>query len=237
VNAHANNRTDVSGLAVMINTRLAADARISRAAAFLWFCAGTAIALTLAGSGVSLALLGYSRIITMSAAADVVAHALVSALEHTKLTTTVTGSVSLAEGSELKLASNQKVSFNRDTIVKLAENSSVRILNNFHMPQPSTQQLQLDTKSKSSELPFTNYTIFKGVEFSKGRVVTGWNYDLADTIRPKSQFCYYKQEHDGGVADKYIIAVNNTPERPSGLTTVSFDFDGALKNCIWFSGY
>jgi hypothetical protein len=159
VTAHLSNQTDVSGLAAMINTRLAADARISRAAAFLWFCGGTAIALTLARFGVTLALLGYSRIITISPAAEVVAHALVNALEHTKLTATVTGSVSLAEGCELKLASNQKISLNSGTIVKLAENSSVRILNNFHMPLPSTQQLQLDTKSKSSELPFTT-TLF-----------------------------------------------------------------------------
>jgi hypothetical protein len=165
-----------------------------------------------------------------------VARALVNALEHTKLTTSVTGNVSLAKGSELKLASNQNVSLNADAVVKLAENSSVRIANNFHMAQPSTQQLQLDAKSKSSELPFTNYTIFKGVEFGQGRVGTGWNYDLTDTIRPKSQFCYYKQEHEG-VAEKYIIAVNNTAERPSALATVSFDFDGALKNCIWFFGY
>jgi hypothetical protein len=126
VDAYLNNQTDVSGLAAMINTRLAADAPISRAAAFLWFCAGTAVALTLAGFGVTLALLGYSRIITMSPAAEVVAHALVDALEHTKLTTTVTGSVSLAEGSELKLASNQRVSLNSDTIVKLAENTTLR---------------------------------------------------------------------------------------------------------------
>jgi hypothetical protein len=161
-------------------------------------------------------------------AAELVAHALVDALEHTKLTTAVTGNVSLAKGSELNLASNQNVSLSGDAIVKLAENFSVRVANNFHMAQPSTQQLQLDTKSKSSELSFTNYTIFKGVECGQGPVVTGWNYDLTDTIRPKSQFCYYKQEQEG-VAGKYIIAVNNTAERPSALATVSFDFNGTKE--------
>jgi uncharacterized membrane protein YraQ (UPF0718 family) len=113
VTTHLNDQTDVSGLAAMINSRLAADARISRATAFLWFCAGTAIALTLAGFGAALALLRYSRTITVAPAAELVARALVNALEHTKLTTSVTGNVSLAKGSELKLASNQNVSLKR----------------------------------------------------------------------------------------------------------------------------
>jgi hypothetical protein len=221
----------------MINSRLAADARIARAAAFVWFCAGVALALILGGLGVTFAFLGYSRTIAMSSAADLVAHALVNALEHTKLTTIVSGSVSLAEGTELKLAKDQRVSLNRDATVKLAENSSVRIISNFNIPKPSSRQLHVDTTSKRSELPFTEYTIFKSVEFGKGEVVTGWNYDLSDTVRPKSQSCYFTQELNGGVAAKYVIAVNNTPERPSDLTTVRFDFDGALKNCIWFSGY
>jgi hypothetical protein len=127
VTTHLHDR-DVSGLAAMINSRLAADARISRAAAFLWFCARTAIALTLAGFGAALALLGYSRTITVAPAAELVAHTLVDALEHTKLTTAVTGNVSLAKGSELNLASNENLSLSGDAIVKLAENSSVSVL-------------------------------------------------------------------------------------------------------------
>jgi hypothetical protein len=31
-------------------------------------------------------------------------------------------------------------------------------------------------------------------------------------------------------------AVNGYPRRPSPLVKTSFDFDGALANCIWFSG-
>jgi hypothetical protein len=52
-------QADVSSLAAMINARLAAEARIARAAAFVWVCAGVAIALVLAGVGATLAFLGY----------------------------------------------------------------------------------------------------------------------------------------------------------------------------------
>ena len=103
-------QVDVSSLAAMINSRLAAEARIARAAAFVWVCAGAA--LVLAGLGSTFAFLGYSRIISVSPAAELVGHALVNALEHSKLTTTVTGTMSLAPGVELKLASNQRVSLN-----------------------------------------------------------------------------------------------------------------------------
>jgi hypothetical protein len=234
---HFDEQVDVSSLAAMINSRLAAEARIARAAAFVWVCAGAAIALVLAGLGSTLAFLGYSRIISVSSAAELVGHALVNALEHSKLTTTVAGTMSLAPGVELKLASNQRVSLNDGATVKLAENSSVRVMGNFHVPQPSTQQLQLENRGKSSELPFTNYTIFKEVEFGKGYVATGWNYDLSDTVRPKSQICSYKEIRVQGLTAQYTIAVNNAPQRPSALTKPTFDFDEALKNCIWFSGY
>jgi hypothetical protein len=96
---------------------------------------------------------------------------------------------------------------------------------------------QLSTTSKSDELPFTNYTIFRDVDYDKGQVVTGWNYDLVDTVRPKSQMCYYKQNIEKGITAKVMLAINNSPRRPSALTKVSFNFDGALANCIWFSGY
>ena len=104
------------------------------------------------------------------------------------------------------------------------------------MPQPSKQQLQLDTTSKSEELPFTNYTIFRSVSYGSGEVVTGWHFDLSDTLRPKNQFCYYTQNVEKGLAAKYTIAVNASPLRPSPLAKLSFEFDGALAACTWFSG-
>jgi hypothetical protein len=230
---------EVIGLAAMINSRLVAEARVARAASFVWICAGAAIGLVLCGLGCAIGFFGYSHVVSVRSAAELTAHALVDALQGAKLTTTVTGSMALAPNSELKLAVNQKVSLEDGTTVRLDPNSSVRIVGNLKVdvPQPSKQQLQLDTTSKSDELPFTNYTIFKEVDFGKGYVVTGWNYDLSDTVRPKSQYCYYKESLERGLSAKYTIAINNSPQRPSALSKVSFDFDGALTNCIWFSGY
>jgi hypothetical protein len=93
-----------------------------------------------------------------------------------------------------------------------------------------------DGRSGSEELPFTNYTIFRGIGFGLGEVVTGWNYDLSDTQRPKNQFCYYRQSLDKGISAKYIIAVDGYPRRPSPLAKLRFNFDEAVQSCMWFSG-
>jgi hypothetical protein len=46
---------DVGGFAAVINSRLAAEARIAKAMSFAWLGGGTAIALCLTGSGILLA--------------------------------------------------------------------------------------------------------------------------------------------------------------------------------------
>ena len=104
------------------------------------------------------------------------------------------------------------------------------------MPKPSNQQLQLETTSASNDLPFTNYTIFRNVSFELGEVVTGWNYDLIDPLRPKSQYCYYEPNGNNDLSVRYTLAINNSRLPPSPLVKPKFNFDGAVTNCIWFSG-
>lgn len=122
--------------------------------------------------------------------------------------------------------------------MSLDPNASVRVTGDFKVdvPQPSKQQLQLDTTSCSNELPFTQYTVFKGLSFGGGYVITGWNFDLADTSKPNYQRCYYEQDLDEGVAATQTIAINGAPRPLSSLAKLPFDFDGAVANCIWFSG-
>jgi hypothetical protein len=232
------NITNVAGLAALINSRVAAEARVSRAIGFAWLCGGTLIAFTLAGLGLAIAFYGYSYMISVRPAAEQVANALVESLEHAQLKTTVSGAMSLAPNSELTLAPNQVIKVQEGSIVKLDPKSSVRVVGDlkFDMPQPSRQQLQLDTMTRSSELPFTNYTIFKNVDYGGGEVVTGWNFDLSDTARPKSQVCYYNQHVDKGLGIRQTIAINRTPLPPAASTKTKFDFAAALSNCIWFSG-
>src|SRR5262249_44365413 len=119
---------DVRGLAAVINTRLATEARAARAIAFAWFCGGTAIALSLIGLGVTSALYGYSYTVSVKPAAEQAANALVTALSQANLKTVVSGNMSLAPGTELRLADGQTVGLNDGAIVKLDPNSSIRVV-------------------------------------------------------------------------------------------------------------
>jgi hypothetical protein len=238
MSADIDDNIDVGGFAAVINSRLAAESRILKAIGFGWLCGGVAIAACLTGLGFGFAFYGYSYMLSVRPSAEQTAKALVQALEHANLKTSVSGTMSLSPKSELKLAPGQTVRLDEGMTVGLDPNSSVRVVGDLKVdiPQPSKRQLQLEATSKSEELPFTNYTIFRGVSYGSGEVVTGWNYDLDDTMRPKSQFCYYRQSLDKGVSAKYILAVDASPRMPSPLAKLSFNFDGALSNCIWFSG-
>jgi hypothetical protein len=231
--------TILRGLAAVINSRLAAEARVARAMSFAWICAGAMLSIALTGLGFASAFLGYSHLNNLAEAADLISGSMAVALQKTELKSIVSGKMALDPNSEVKLAPNQIIHLSDGATVKLDPSSSVQIIGNMKLdvPQPSKQQLQLDTTSQNEQLPFTEYTVFKDVNYEKGHVVTGWNYDLTDPMRPQSQICYYEEKASQGVSARYTLSVNNYPRRPSTLTKVSFDFDGALANCIWFSGY
>jgi len=233
----ADENIDLRGLAAVINSRLATDARLTKATAFGWLCGGAAIAIFLTGLGIALALYGYSYMLSVRPAAEQTAKALVNALEQSELKTTVSGTMSLLPDSELKLAGGQTVKLEENTTIKLDPTSSVRVIGNLKMPQPSKHQLQADTTTGSDELPFTSYMIFRSVNLGQGVVETGWYYDLSDTIRPRYQHCYYRQAVNEGLAGKITIATDGTPERLSPLMRLPFKIDEALADCIWFSGY
>jgi hypothetical protein len=235
----SNADSDVRGFAAMIHNRLAVETRVAKAKSFAWACAGAAIAIALTGLGVSVAFIGYSHLSDLTPAAQLISRSIVDALQRTELTSVVSGTMALKPNSEIKLAPGQIVHLSESPPLKLNPNSSVRIIGNLKLdvPQPSKQQLQLDTTSQSEQLPFTEYTVFKNVKYERGHVVTGWNYDLSDGMRPRSQICYYEENAAQGVSARYTLSVNNYARRPSALTKVSFDFDGALASCIWFSGY
>jgi hypothetical protein len=235
----SNAESDARGFAAIINSRLIAEARVARAKSFAWVCAGATIAIALTGLGVAVAFIGYSHLNNLSPAADLISRSIADALQRTELTSVVSGTMALNPNSEIKLAPSQIVHLNEGAAVRLDPSSSVRIIGNLKVdvPQPSKQQLQLDTTSQSEQVPFTEYTVFRDVNYERGHVVTGWNYDLADSMRPTSQICYYEESAAQGVSARYTMSANNYPRRPSALTKVSFDFDGALANCIWFSGY
>jgi len=145
--------------------------------------------------------------------------------------------MALDPNSEVKLTPGQKVQLREGTVVKLDPNSSVRVIGELKIPQPSKYQLQPEAKSATDELPFTSYVIFKNVKFGAGMVETGWSYDLTDTTRPQLQHCYYRQAIAEGLAGKITLALNGSPKAPSPLAKLPFKFEEALGNCVWFSGY
>jgi hypothetical protein len=233
----ADENIDLRGLAAVINSRLATDARLTKAIAFGWLCGGAAIGIFLTGLGVALALYGYSYMLSIKPAAEQTAKALITALEQSVLKATVSGIMSLSPDSELRLAGGQTIKLDENTTIKLDPSSSVRVAGDLKMPQPSKHQLQTDAATGNDELAFTSYTIFRDVPLGQGAVETGWYYDLSDTLRPRHQICNYRQALDEGLAGKITIAMDGSPKRLSPLVKLPFKFEEALANCIWFSGY
>jgi hypothetical protein len=223
--------------AATLNSRVDADARIKKAAAFGWLCGGITLAGCMISAGFASALLGYSYMISINPSADIAAKALSSAFQRAQIKMSVTGTMTLAN-PEVSLAKDQTVKLAEGSMVKLDPASSVRVTGDFKtdVPQPSKRQLQLDATTNNKDLPFTRYTVFKSAPFGAGVVVTGWGFELTDTSKPQFQRCYYEQTLDKGIAATQTIAVDGAPRRPSALAKLSFDFDGALGNCIWFSG-
>ena len=229
------NPLDLSGFAAVVNSRLAADARIARALSFAWFFAGAGAATVLGGLGLAVALVGYSHLISIESAADWSAKALSGALQRAQVKTIISGTMALAPDTELKLAPRQTVRLADGTTVKLDPSSTVRVVGDVKMPQPSARQLQPEIKI-GDQLPFTSYTIFRSVSFGAGRVETGWHFDLSDTSRPRSQYCSYIQSIARGAQVKDLIAVNGVARQPPGSVRSLYDSEAATRNCIWFSG-
>jgi hypothetical protein len=228
---------DLDGFCAVINSRLAANARVAKATAFGRLCGGAAIAFCLSGLGVAVALYGYSQMVSAQPAAEQTANALVAAFNRAEINANVTGNMSLSPDSEIKLREGQTVKIEEGATVSLDPTSSIRVVGDLKIdiPRPSQQQLQLETTSKSNDVPFTSYTIFKSVSFQTGTVETGWDFELANPTQPRLQFCKFIQPVGKGTSTSFILAVNAAPRR-STSTKFPFNFDQALANCIWFSG-
>ena len=230
----------MGGFAASLNSGLGAQARVFQAIGFAWLCGGAAIATCLAASGMALAFLGYSYMISIKSASDEIAKALVTALQQTKLSTNISGAVSLSPDSRIRLAEGQNVKIDQHTsTIKIDPNASVRVIGDLKVdvPQPSQKQLQPDATSKSDDIPITDYTIFRSAAYGSGQVVSGWSFDLSDTIRPKFQYCYYAQDVERGISTKLPLAVNGLVLPRPNAAKPSFDLSAASSNCVWFSGY
>ena len=137
--------------------------------------------------------------ISVRSAAEEIAKALVDALQHAELKTQISGSMSLAPDSQLRLAAGQIVRLNEGATVKIDQSSSVHVVGDLkvEVPQPSKDQLQQDATSASHDLHITDHTIFRNVTFGSGQVVPagsticlihfGQNSNIATTPKTLSE--------------------------------------------------
>ncbi|WP_315736542.1 hypothetical protein [Bradyrhizobium sp. SZCCHNR1093] len=228
---------DFAGFSSTITARIGAEARIVRAKTFGLNAAGLGLCAALWGVGIGFAFFGYSKTTSSDAAANRIASAVAEGISRAQVKTIVGGTMMLAPTAELRLAGGQTVGLDPATTVSLDPDSTVKMIGDFKLdvPQPSKEQLQVDTTSISKELPSTRYTVFRFVRFGSGSVVTAWNFELTDTATPNFQRCYYEEILSSGVSAIQNIAFNGLPKPPNALNKMSFDFDGAVANCIWFA--
>ena len=115
-------------------------------------------------------------------------------------------------------------------------NSTVRLVSSgvSSLTRPTPQQLQGDNRPPSNAKPVTNYTIFKKVEFGKGAVWTGWEFQSNEDAAPYQQGCYYMEggDNDFNASIKYDIGWNYAMTPPK--RDLPIDVAQAFQSCVWF---
>jgi hypothetical protein len=92
-----------------------------------------------------------------------------------------------------------------------------------------------DINIESEQLDISSTSRRKLTRFERDRE-RGYDINSTEFVATTSQRCYYDQIIGKNVSATQTLAFDGSPRRPSALTKLSFDFDGALANCIWFSG-
>ena len=207
-------------LAGAVNRRVAADAALVSAKAWLIRCGAVGLMALLIGAGVGLAFLGVARSRDASGAADRLAATLTRALETAKL------HAALDPGASVKLDPAAQVA------VDPAANKVQ--LDTAPVPRPGRDQLKGETATRSGASVQTNYTVFKVVPWGKGRVVTGYNF-APDAKVPENQYCYFADGIDQLTFKTVHIAADGrftpSPNPPAGLDPAK-----AAAECVWYDG-
>ncbi len=206
-------------LAGSVNARVAADASMISAQAWLIRCGALGMLALLVGAGVGLAFLGVARSRDASGAADRLAATLTGALEKARL----------------------HAQIDPDSVVKLDPAAQVamdpaanRVQLDGATPRPTRDQLKPDAASGSGRPVQTNYIVFKEVRWGNGRVVTGYEF-APEGKAPRSQYCYFADDVDEQTSKTVYIAADgryrHPPNPPAGLDPAK-----AAAECVWFDG-
>ncbi len=206
-------------LAGAVNARVAADAALIKAKAWLIRCGALGVLALATGGGVGLAFLGVARSRDASGAAERLAATLTQALERSQL------HARLDPGSTVRLDPDARVAM---------DPAANRVQLDAPMPRPSREQMRPDAAARSGVAVQTNYTVFKVVQWGSGRVVTGYNF-TPDGKVPDHQYCYFADDIDQTTYKTVHIAAEGRfiapPNPPAGLEPAK-----AAAECLWFDG-
>lgn len=207
-------------LAGAVNRRVAADAAMVAAKAWLIRCGAVGLLALLVGAGVGLAFLGVARSRDASGAADRLAATLTRALETAKL--------------HAALDPNASVKLDPAAQVAMDPAANRVQVDPAPLPRPGRDQLAGGAATRSGAAVQTNYTVFKVVRWKDGRVVTGYNF-TPDAKVPDHQYCYFADGIDQLTFQTVHIAADGRytapPNPPAGLDPAK-----AAAECVWFDG-
>jgi hypothetical protein len=240
----ATNTLPNRALAQAVNSRITADAIMLSAKSTLWRLTGLGAMCALIGAGVGGVFFGYSYIHDPRTSAEKMATAFVEALE--KSTLKMTGEVKLDPQATVKLDAGAQVKVDpmstvrldaSNTVVRLDPNAAVKVQggNNDDIPRPTQNQLRFNTLPPSKVPVVTNYTVFKNVAYSKGTVMTGWNFSSNEEAAPSREYCYYTETINDGVGVRIDLATNGQFIQ-KGQSPAAFDRRSAAASCVWFGG-
>lgn len=239
-----------------VNERMAADTRaVNRASslvaakAAMWRFGGVSAVILATGVAVGAGLYGYSFVNDNRRAAEKMADAMAKALEKTTLKTT--GDVKLDPEAKVKLTEttldgkvvlDPNASIRLDAngaVVRLDPNSTVRVTGIpdqivASVPRPTQEQLRPEVSTSNNAKVVTNFTVFKQVEFGKGRVNTGWEFESSEQIMPSKQFCYYIEGLDEEKQANILINLARNGVMLPVNPEAKFNFASAAANCIWW---
>ena len=211
-----------AGLASAVNNRIRADGLMIAAKSVLWRLAGIGALCLMTGCGIGAALFGYSYVTNSRTSADKMANAFAVALDHANL-----GTVRINPDSVVKLDSNAMVRLDPDATVKVEGPP-------LDFPRPTEQQLHAGTPPANAKI-VTNYTIFKEIEFGKGKVETGWLFSSSTQDLPDGQFCYYTVlSSDGSTSLRFELGNDGRFAPGSNNNNLNVDATAAFQRCVWF---
>jgi hypothetical protein len=218
-------------LADAVASRMGADAALTNARSALWKFIGVGTILGAMGIATGGGLFAYAKVNEVSSSHAVLTTALTEALEKIALKVDASGEVK-ATGT-VSLAPDQIVALEQDAKVSLDPNAKVKVTGqvsiNIPAPPPSA------TPARAAAKVVTDFTVFKSVEFGKGRVDTGWKFATSSQLVPTFQSCSYIEEVEEG-AEVVVVVGRDGAFVPQSKPRPGVNAREAFNNCVWFKG-